>query len=215
MLSGTQSRTLKRRDTRLLLLVALVMALPLANATAQVHGIPPSVTSIQFHTPPFLPNIRPSVTSLGTYGYGHIPSAYGPYRNRNGYGYRNAYGYSTGAWIAPYYIPAYDASYGYDAGGGAPYMYSGAQAEQTLHIVVDLPPAKRSFVEDDKDGPPPAIASKSNSNGNAADAKPIDPTVLKFLQFVISSKGQKQLAPMGFVPLPLDVLIMNRKRLEH
>jgi phosphate transport system substrate-binding protein len=50
---------------------------------------------------------------------------------------------------------------------------------------------------------------------NRAPNKPIDPSVLKFLQFVISSKGQKQLAPMGFVPLPQDVLIMNRKRLEH
>jgi phosphate transport system substrate-binding protein len=50
---------------------------------------------------------------------------------------------------------------------------------------------------------------------NRAPNKPIEPTVLKFLRFVISSKGQKQLAPMGFVPLPQDVLFMNRKRLEY
>jgi phosphate transport system substrate-binding protein len=50
---------------------------------------------------------------------------------------------------------------------------------------------------------------------NRALDKPIDPTVLKFLQFVISSKGQKQLAPFGFLPLPLDMLAMNKKRLEH
>jgi phosphate transport system substrate-binding protein len=50
---------------------------------------------------------------------------------------------------------------------------------------------------------------------NRAPNRPIEPTVLKFLQFVISSKGQKQLAPMGFVPLPQDVLVMNRKRLEN
>ncbi len=50
---------------------------------------------------------------------------------------------------------------------------------------------------------------------NRAPNRPIEPIVLKFLQFVISSKGQKQLAPMGFVPLPQDVLVMNRKRLEH
>lgn len=50
---------------------------------------------------------------------------------------------------------------------------------------------------------------------NRAPNKPLDATVLKFLEFVISPKGQKQLAPMGFVPLPLDVLVMNRKRLEH
>jgi ABC-type phosphate transport system substrate-binding protein len=50
---------------------------------------------------------------------------------------------------------------------------------------------------------------------NRAPNRPIDLTVLKFLRFVISSKGQKQLAPMGFVPLPSDVLIMNKKRLEN
>jgi phosphate transport system substrate-binding protein len=50
---------------------------------------------------------------------------------------------------------------------------------------------------------------------NRAPNRPIEPTVLKFLQFVISPKGQKQLAPMGFVPLPQDVLIMNKKRLEN
>ncbi|MDR3682399.1 MAG: substrate-binding domain-containing protein [Geothrix sp.] len=50
---------------------------------------------------------------------------------------------------------------------------------------------------------------------NRAPDKPIDPTVLKFLQFVISSKGQKQLAPFGYVPLPLDMLVLNKKRLEH
>jgi phosphate transport system substrate-binding protein len=50
---------------------------------------------------------------------------------------------------------------------------------------------------------------------NRAPNRPIEPSVLRFLQFVISPKGQKQLAPMGFVPLPQDVLVMNRKRLEH
>jgi len=50
---------------------------------------------------------------------------------------------------------------------------------------------------------------------NRTPNRPIEPSVLKFLQFVISPKGQKQLAPMGFVPLPQDVLVMNRKRLEN
>jgi phosphate transport system substrate-binding protein len=50
---------------------------------------------------------------------------------------------------------------------------------------------------------------------NRAPDKPFDPSVLKFLEFVLSSKGQKQLAPFGFVPLPLDMLVLNKKRLEH
>ena len=184
MSSGTQSRSPKRRNARLLVLALIALPLLTAEfAAAQVHGIPPSVTSIQFHTPPFMPNIRPSVTSLGPYSYGRSYPVNGPYRGRNGYTYRNGYGYSTGAYIAPYYFPAYDTSYGYDTGGGGgPYLYSGPPTDQTLHIVVDMP-AKRSVVEDDEDDPPRAIASKSNRDNDAAaarDAKPIDPTVLVF-----------------------------------
>jgi phosphate transport system substrate-binding protein len=50
---------------------------------------------------------------------------------------------------------------------------------------------------------------------NRAPNRPIDPTVLAFLGMVVSPQGQKQLAPMGFVPLPQDVLIMNKKRLQN
>jgi hypothetical protein len=168
------------------MLVLALIALPLLTAeyaAAQVHGIPPSVTSIQFHTPPFMPNIRPSVTSLGPYGYGRSYPVNGPYRGRNGYTYRNGYGYSTGAYIEPYYIPSYDTSYEYDTGSGGSYVYSVPPTDQTLHIVVDLPPAKRRVVEYDEDGPPPVIASKSNPDKDvtaARDARPIDPTVLVF-----------------------------------
>jgi phosphate transport system substrate-binding protein len=48
-----------------------------------------------------------------------------------------------------------------------------------------------------------------------APNRPIDPAVLKILRFVISPLGQKQLAPMGLVPMPQDVLIMNKKRLDN
>lgn len=50
---------------------------------------------------------------------------------------------------------------------------------------------------------------------NRAPNRPIEPTVLQFLRFIISPAGQKQLAPMGFVPLPQDVLLMNKKRLDN
>jgi phosphate transport system substrate-binding protein len=50
---------------------------------------------------------------------------------------------------------------------------------------------------------------------NRAPNRPIEPTVLEFLRFMISPLGQKQLAPMGFVPLPQDVLLMNKKRLDN
>ena len=50
---------------------------------------------------------------------------------------------------------------------------------------------------------------------NRTPNRPIDPTVLAFLGMVVSPQGQKQLAPMGLVPLPQDVLIMNKKRLQN
>jgi hypothetical protein len=183
MSSGNPSRSPRRCETRLLILALIALPLLTANCViAQLHGIPPSVTSIQFHTPPFMSNIMPSVTSLGPYGYGRSYPVNGPYRghNGNGYRYRNGYGYgySTGAYIAPYYYPAYDTSNGYDTGsGGGPYIYSGPPTDQTLHIVVDMP-TKRNVTEGDEDAPPPAIASQSNREN---DAKPIDPTVLVFL----------------------------------
>jgi len=189
MSSGTQSRSCKRSDTRLLVLAGVIMSLPFVTAnysSAQIHGIPPSVTSIQYHTPPFLPNVPPSVTSLGPRGYGNgqFPPVSWPFPGRwvpgrgyiYGHGYRNNYGYSTG-YIAPYYIPAYDTSYGYDTGGGGgPYMYSGPPAEQTLHIVVDLPTTKRGIAQDE-DEEDPAPAKRDNA---MPDAKAVDATVLVF-----------------------------------
>jgi hypothetical protein len=164
------------------LLILAICALPFVTAeyaAAQIHGIPPSVTSIPLHFPPFLPNIPPSVTSLGPNGFGHTLPVNRPFHGRSGFGNRNAFGFSTGAWIAPYFIPAFDASYGYDPGSGAPYMYSGPPAEQTLHIVVDLPAARRDVAEDDASAPPPA-APRSNRDSDGADAAPVDPTVLVF-----------------------------------
>lgn len=158
--------------------LVLTLACLGAGASAQVNGIPPSVTSIQFHVPPFLPNAMPSVTSLGPHGIGYrpgpVPPPYGiPNTRPFGHGRRilNSYGYNAGAYLAPYYIPAYDSSYGYD--GGAPYMYS-APPEQTLHIVVDMPPAAAR--EDRRDDPVAAAPSSKT----IAEATPFDATVLVF-----------------------------------
>jgi phosphate transport system substrate-binding protein len=49
---------------------------------------------------------------------------------------------------------------------------------------------------------------------NRAPNRPIDPALLAFLRMVVSPQGQKQLAPMGLVPLPQDVLMMNKQKLE-
>lgn len=159
-----------------------LMSVPPANA--QIHGIPPSVTSIPNHVPPFgVPNIPPSVTSLGPYGYCCQGPSNIPYRNpafpnrSNRRGFRNngvGLGYS---YAVPYY-------YGYDDGSGdygsdgTPYLYSGPPqggappAEQTLHIIVDTPPQKTAPNDQiaDRESDPPLAAPQ--------DAKPGVPTVL-------------------------------------
>ncbi len=129
-------------------------------AAAQIHGIPPSVTSIPNHVPPYgVPNIPPSVTSLGPYGYCCQGPSNRPYRNpafpnrynrRGNYGY-GGYGYT---YAVPYYYlyPSDDLDSG-GSGGGGPYLYSGPPqgqappAEQTLHIVIDSPPVTNAPTE--------------------------------------------------------------------
>jgi hypothetical protein len=150
-------------------------------ATAQVNGIPPLVTSIPFHVPPFLPNIRPSVTSLGPNGFpspaGPLPAPYGippshPFFYK-GYGHGPRNGSGVG-YAVPFYVPVYDTSDSYDPG---PYLYSGPPAEQTLHIVVDTPPARHEAVADDgEDAPPPATTKAKHEH----DAGPVEATVLVF-----------------------------------
>lgn len=128
----------------------------------------------------------PSVTSLGPYGHGYragpLPPPYGLYPSRPafGHGRRSAYGSFAygGGYAVPYYVPAYDSSYGYDSGGGGPYLYSGLPAEQTLHIVVDLPPSKYAA---DPDGDDEAMGLPAAPlQHREADAAPLDATVLVF-----------------------------------
>lgn len=203
-------------------LAAVSLQLAMAQfAAAQIHGIPPSVTSIQNHLPPYSPNIPASVTSVGPLGYvgspafpaypqfpGLYPSPFSDFNAynvgygcgyRNGCGYKNAHGYGYGygsgrrkgsenygygtTYVVPVYVPIPDAPYGDDPGGAGPYVYSGPPPDQTLHIVVDTPPARRAPVAgDDEEGLPPP-ASKSNRDSGTASApvvKPSDPTVLVF-----------------------------------
>lgn len=183
-MAGGVSLRMARCGRRYVLLLTGLSFLTLASwqfAAAQVHGVPPSVTSIQLHVPPFLPNIMPSVTSLGpysAYNRSPIPTPYGVPRSIYGHGiygraYRNRIGNGYGATYAvPYYVPAYDTSEGYDPG---PYLYSGPPAEQTLHIVIDTPPARHETADYDDMAPPPAPNPTPQH-----DAGPVDPTVLVF-----------------------------------
>lgn len=164
-----------------LLLVAVIFGIGSFSAAAQVHGVPPSVTSIQFHVLPFLPNARPSVTSLGPYSASNpspFPQPYGIPRNLCPWGCRHkgGFGYNYGS----YYTPVYAAvPYYYDSTGASPYLYSGPPPEQTLHVVVDLPPSRRAGLpdyDDDAVAPPPSAVTAHQSE----PPSPFEPTVLVF-----------------------------------
>ncbi len=181
MLGGNHSRVSHCFGAAFLTALAIFLCIEAPHpAAAQVHGIPPSVTSIQNHLPPYLPNIPASVTSLGPRGYVG-PPAFPVYPNRRGpYGGRNyrtgyGYGYGTGAWVVPYYIPSYDTS-GYDSGGGGPYLYSGPPQEQTLHVVVDLAPPRPALPEEDLQASPAAATEPPHQS----EVAPLDATVLVF-----------------------------------
>jgi hypothetical protein len=168
---------------------AVLGVISASPASAQIRGIPPSVTSIPNHVAPYgVPNIPPSATSLGPYGYCCQGPSNVPYRNpafpnrynnrrTNGYG---GYGYGYGyGYAVPYYAYPSDDS-GYYGSGGGPYLYSGPPqgqtppADQTLHVIVDAAP-QRPAPRDD-------VADEQPSRPAAAipDAKPGEPTLLVF-----------------------------------
>jgi hypothetical protein len=164
---------------RALTCAVLMFWVAAVSASAQVHGVPPSVTSIQFHVPPFLPNARPSVTSLGpypAYNPSPFPQPYGIPRNVCPWGcrHRAGNGYNYGG----YYTPVYAAvPYYYDSTDAGPYLYSGPPAEQTLHVVVDLPPAPRAGLPEFAEqavAPPPAAPTHDTT------PPPLEATVLVF-----------------------------------
>jgi len=183
---GSLRKRLGRFSQFATVLSVMVLGLALvAPASAQIHGIPPSVTSIPNHVPPYLPNATASVTSLGPYGYCCQGPSNVPYRNPafpNRYNRRGNYGYGYGgySYAVPYYYVYPSDDTGYASGGGGPYLYSGppeggvAPAEQTLHIIVDSAPqrpAPRDEVADvQPERPAPVIP----------DAKPGEPTTLVF-----------------------------------
>lgn len=187
MSSGIQSRSAKRSGTILLpLLAALVMPLAMTRfAAAQINGIPPSVTSIPFHVPPFLPNARPSVTSLGPNGFVGGP-AFPPFTRPFPGSFRRPFfgrrGFASGAVIAPVFVPAFDPWLWNDSGDPPPpNVSSGPPTEQTLHIVVDLPTTKHAVVAEDEEDTTPPFRSKREGDGtDAREPTPIEPTVLVF-----------------------------------
>src|SRR5689334_21200072 len=185
-------------------MLAAVMFLLLAGSVSQAQvrvvtgpparvnrplNIPPSVTSIENHMAPYLPNAPASVTSISPFNfntrpYVNVPVSPYPRGGRRfnhcrgfGCGY-GGYGYS---YALPYYVYPYDA--GYDPsteGSSGPYLYSGPPQgqtppnEQTLHVIVDAAPQKTPPREEVADVQP------QGSVGTIPGAKPGVPTTLVF-----------------------------------
>jgi len=154
-------------------------------------NIPPSVTSIENHMGPFLPNTPASVTSISPFNFNTRPFVNSPvhgFRGRNGcrgrgcgfsgYGY-GGYGYGY-AVPYDYLYPSDDSGY-YGEGSSGPYLYSGPPqgstppAEQTLHIIVDSAPPKYAPRDDIAEQQPERVAPAP-----MPDAKPGAPTILVF-----------------------------------
>src|ERR1017187_4709957 len=118
---------------------------------------------------------RPSVSSMGSYSYGYGSHHHPAYSN----GSYRGYGHSRGGWgyaLPYYYIPLGDYGYDYVGGtdtySGSPDMYSGPPTganEWTLHMIVEQPPAARSYrpPADDTQAevapPPPAVQEQPSA----------------------------------------------------
>lgn len=181
MTFGRQFAARMERSTLLTVAALAFVIVLMASARAQVNGGPPSVTSIPNHVGAFLPNPRPSITSLGPQNFGRnygFNNCRGDCRRRD----RGAYGAGYGfGYALPYYYlyDAYDP--GYDS-GSSPYMYSGppnGPRDQTLHIIVEQAPTKRPAPADDESGEP--VANKRPPDAPAVpDLRPVAATVLVF-----------------------------------
>lgn len=165
----------------------------ISSAFAQIRqplNIPPTVSGISNHVPPYMPYPPASVTSISPYNF-NTPRfnnnfGHGVHGRGNGCrGYNCGYaGYGGYGYGIPYsYIyPAYDPGYDMSDGGGGPYLYSGppgpqAPAEQTLHIIVDSAPQRHAVSNDELADEQPAMADPQRP---MPDAKPGLPTTLVY-----------------------------------
>jgi len=155
-------------------------------------NIPPSVTSIENHMAPFLPNAPASVTSISPFNFNTRPFVNGPVSPfpRGGRHFNHCRGRGCGfgafgggySYALPYYVYPYDS--GYDSGDGSsgPYLYSGPPQgqtppnEQTLHVIVDTAPAKTAPRDEVADMP----SQPQGSVATLPEAKPGVPTTLIF-----------------------------------
>jgi hypothetical protein len=151
------------------LALALLTLATCAVASAQIHGVPPSVTSLGRGRGP-TPGVPASVTSLGRHGFGgpgvRISPGFGGFRER---GFHRHFFPSAGAYYWPYYGWGWDYPFFGDYDQGA-YQQ---QPNQPVVIVVD---PKSDEAQRSAPAPPQAQAPAPPP----APAEEQEPTVLVF-----------------------------------
>jgi hypothetical protein len=163
-----------------LALALLTLATSLV-VSAQIHGVPPSVTSLGPGRGPN-PGVPASVTSLGPRGFaGTFPNgrfgsvtAFGHHpRFVNGFRNREFHRHFFPALVSPYYYPYYGWDYPFD--GYDPSAYQ--QPTQPVVVVVDPNSGGNRYGDRSFDDPPSSQAQKPTP---PAPAQEQDPTVLVF-----------------------------------
>lgn len=163
--------------------LALLMLATSVVANAQIHGVPPSVTSFGPGRGP-APGVPASVTSLGPRGFdgtffdgqfdggftfGHHPRFITSFRNREFH--RHFFPV-----IAPYYVPYYPWDYGFN--GYDPSASQQAQPTQPVVVVVDPKSGNDRYgdhsLNEQRSAPPP------QTQAPPAPAREQEPTVLVF-----------------------------------
>ena len=155
------------------LALALVTLATSVVVSAQVHGVPPSVSSMGRGRGP-TPGVRASVTSLGPHGFG------GGFSGNRGLGHRPGFGFRNRG-FRRYYYPGYGyywPYYGY-YGWDYPYDYYSSDAyqqpnpQQPTVVVVDPKPDEERYGDHSFD-------SSQQAKAPPAPPEEQEPTLLVF-----------------------------------
>jgi hypothetical protein len=171
------------------LALALLTLATSVVVSAQIHGVPPSVTSLGPGRGPN-PGVPASVTSLGPRGFaGTFSTGRGrggiPFGHHPGFitGFRNRefHRHSVPVIVAPYYWPYYGWDYpfsGYDLSAYQPQPYP--QATQPIVVVVDPKSSDERYgdhsFDEARSTPPP----QAQPQAPPAPAQEQEPTLLVF-----------------------------------
>lgn len=184
------------RNVALIAVALVFVTAAVLSCSAQINGPAPTVMSLPLSH--FLPNPRPSVTSLGPFGYApyargaegapniyQFPYGSYPYnrprpghgRDGRGNGYGGGYAYS---YAIPYYVPYDPSGNGYDYVPGPD--INSAPPEPMAHMIVEQPPPAPPAGYPDERRRPEHYATQAAPAAEPVSepVRNVEPTVLVF-----------------------------------